>query len=212
VTSDVGEWGCRLLLPITINRNARAAVHLHLPGHTLTLVGEVVGGQPTKNEGWTSHSMKFVGRSQAQADALYDALFDLVVPDLSVEPRDASILLRAAHGVARRFKRTFRPRALRSRVALPVQIRALGREWLAITCDVSADGLGLLSHAPLPAGAAIDVAVLAPGGAFTRPAVVTRCVRQTAAPRRFEIWRLGVQLQDEGARDLQRLERWSEAA
>ncbi|HTV03023.1 MAG TPA: glycosyltransferase [Luteitalea sp.] len=195
VTIDLSEGGCRLHWPEAMPLGARRRLDLHLSGGVLTLDVEVVKAFARTNDGWWPIGVRFVAPSTADVDALNDAIYDTVVPELLHGLRRSSMPVRLMNQVRLTVQRRFAPRAIRRAWRVPVRLVApTGRAIFGTSRDTSASGISLVASAALPVGAVVSVDVEVPGRRQTLVGEVVRCRPISEATRRKGSWDIGLRV------------------
>ncbi len=191
-TADLSEGGCRLLWPEPMPGGAVAHVDLHLPAGVLRVGIEVITRQARTSEGWYPHGVRFVDAGPSVADAINDALFDTVVPELLHGLRQPPPIVRLARDAWRAAHRRLAPRAARRAARLPASLWTGGQRWRVTTRDVSASGVSVVSPVAVAAGTPVMVRLDFASGAREQPAEVIRVRAIQAAGRSSQAWDLGL--------------------
>jgi cellulose synthase (UDP-forming) len=193
MTTDLSEGGCRLRWPEPLANGARRRLDLHLPGGPLTLDVDVVTTHPRTPDGWYPIGVRFAAASTADVDAIDDAIFDTVVPELLHGMRRPSLPVRAMQQVMLAVRRRLSPRAVRRSLRVPVRLfTGHGTALLATTRDASASGLSVVLAAPLPMGTQVRVEIETPHVRQCLTGEVVRCRPITTAARRRATWDVGL--------------------
>jgi len=191
LTADLSEGGCRLLWPEALSVGTRRAFDLHLFGQTHRVNGEVVSRLPDHREGWHTYGLRFVDVPRAAIDAIDDAIFGGVVPELLGSLRQPSWVVRRWHGALRRLQGAT-TRAARQRIGRPARLDTGVFTLMVTTRDVSATGLSFVSPYQLPVGSAVTLQVMQPDGPTTWHGTVARVRQMPGRSRRSGVWDVGV--------------------
>lgn len=192
ITGDLSEGGCRLLSPAPLEAGIDALT-LHLPSGPRRLAVAVVtrGGQTA--DGWHALGLRFVSPTRDDVDAVNDAIFDTVVPELLQGLRRPSWLVRHGRELALAVHRRLAPRSARRAARLPARVTgADGHVLIGATRDVSGSGASLVLPCQLAPGAPVDVELAMPGGTRLMRARVRRVSPIQPDGRRSEAWAVGV--------------------
>ena len=190
LTADLSEGGCTLLWPSPLPPGARLPLRLHACGRTIPLRGEVVVAHAAR-DGWHAHGVRFVDVSQADVDAIDDAVFQFVVPSLFERLSEPPWFERLRRRIA--TARAQRRAGVRRDQALPVRVTDADGTFVAVTRDTSEGGLGFVSPRRIPEGAVLTVEVCEPRGARTLPLVAARS-RRLATGDAFPAWLVGARV------------------
>lgn len=191
MTTDLGEGGCRLLWPEAWPDASQQEIELHLPAGPTRVTAAVVTRQAATG-GWHAYGVQFVNPSPAVVDAIADALYDTVVPELLQGLRQPPLVVRVVRDAWRSAQRQLAPRAARRLVRLPALMRTSGRDWRVTTRDLSASGASIVSPAAVPVGTELRLRFDVPGGSREQRASVTRLRPIQAAGRAGQAWDIGV--------------------
>jgi len=191
-TADLSEGGCRLLWPEALPDHGVQHVDLHLPAGALRVGIEVVTRQAKTTDGWYPHGVRFVEADPRVADAINDALFDAVVPELLHGLRQPPLFVRVARDAWRAVHRRLAPRAARRAVRLPASLRAGGQRWRVTTRDLSASGVSVVSPIAVAAGTPVTVRLDFPSGVREQQGAVIRVRAIQTAGRSSQAWDLGL--------------------
>ena len=191
-TADLSEGGCRLLWPEPLPDDAVQPVDLHLPAGVLRVGIAVVTRQARTTDGWYPHGVRFVGASPWDSDAINDAVFDAVVPELLHGLRQPPLIVRVARDAWRAAHRRLAPRAARRAVRLPASLRTGTKSWRVTTRDLSASGVSLVSPIAVPAGTRVTVSLDLHSGTREQVAEVIRVRAIQPAGRSGQAWDLGL--------------------
>lgn len=193
MTTDLSEGGCRLRWPEPLPAGTRRRLDLHLPGGAITLDVDVVTAHPRTPDGWHPVGVRFASPSPAAVDAINDALFDTVVPELLHGLRRPSLPVRTLQQAMLAVQRRLAPRATRRPLRVPVRLSVShGGTLLATTRDASASGLSVVVASPLPLGTQVRVEFEAPHLRQRLTGEVVRCRPLAAAARRRGTWDVGL--------------------
>lgn len=190
LTADISEGGCRLLWPEPWSGGAQL-VELHLPAGPIQVMADVVVQHASTDE-WHSYGVRFVNPSQAVIDAIADAIYDVVVPELLHGLREPTLLGRIVRVLRRAWHRRLKSRAERRTVRLPATMRAGGAPWRVTTRDLSTSGASIVSPVLLPVGAVALVRLDLPGGPREQRAEVRRSRAIQTSGRTGEAFELGL--------------------
>ena len=193
LTADLGEGGCRLLWPTLLPATGVQRLALHLPGGVLPVDVTVVSRSPVTADGWHPHGVRFEHPDAATVDAISDALFDTVVPELLLGMlRRPPPIVRAVRDGWRAAHRRLAPRAARRSIRLPARLVAGGRTWPVTTRDLSSSGSSVVSPVAVAVGSTIAVRLDFPAGVHEHVAEVIRARPIQSAGRSGDAWDLGL--------------------
>jgi cellulose synthase (UDP-forming) len=196
VTADLSEGGCRLLWPERLKETAIHRVALHLPAGVVHLDVAIISRHAPTRDGWYPHGVCFVNADASTVDAISDALFDAVVPELLHGLRQPPLFVRLARDAWRAVHRRLAPRAARRPLRVPARLAGNGRTWRVTTRDISASGASIVSPVNIPIGGTVTVCLDLPAGTHTHHAQVIRVKAIQAAGRRGDAWDLGLRFVD----------------
>ncbi len=210
MTANLSAGGCLLLWPEPLGSGTARRFDLQLPGGVLAVEGAVVTSHARTADGWYPHGIRFAGDGIAIADAVNEAIFDTVVPELLHGLRRPSLVVRLASRAAMAVRRRLTPRAARRPVRVPVHVTThSGQRVFATTRDMSATGLSIVSGVRMEPGSRVLVRVDGPNassgrddrsfGSVERVVQVTRARPIQSAGRSHEAWDIGLRVLGEPA-------------
>ena len=191
-TSDLSEGGCRLLWPEPITPDGPRSLDLQLPAGPVRVAIDVIATHRRTVDGWYAHGVRFVDPSPATCDAISDAIFDTVVPELLHGLRQPPLLVRLVRDAWRAAHRRLAPRAARRPLRLPARLRTSSAPWWVTTRDLSASGVSLVSPVSLPKGTMVSVALQFASGSREHRAQVIRVRAIQSTGRQGNAWDLGL--------------------
>ena len=195
MTADLSEGGFRLLWPEPLEAGTCHRLHLQLPSGVMPIEGRIVTVHARTADGWYPHGVCVEPLTPAVADAIGEAIFDTVVPELLHGLRRPSLVVRATEHVVMAVQRRLTPRAARRALRAPVQFTThSGRRVFATTRDTSATGMSLVAGVRLEPGSRVLVRVGLPHDAPELVGEVTRARPIQAAGRRHQAWDIGLRL------------------
>lgn len=192
MTIDISEGGCRLLWPEALDEGTTLSFDLHVLGDSIRVDGQVMTRLPDAAEGWHTYGVRFVDLPQASVDAIVDAIFDGVVPELLDGLRAPSWLVRQWQALRRHWSPALRTRALRHRTGRPARLDTGVYTLMVITRTISDSGVSIVSPYEIPVGTAVTLDVTSPSGALARHGVVARVRAINERGRRNGAWDIGV--------------------
>ena len=173
-TVDLSEGGCRLLWPHPLKADGPRHMTLHLPAGPVRLAIDIVTATACTTDGWYPHGVRFVQPDAATIDAISDAIFDGVVPELLHGLRQPPLVVRVIRDAWRAAHRRLAPRAARRPLRLPARLKVAGRSHWVTTRDVSASGASLVSPVALVKGTVVSVSLECASGRREQRARVIR--------------------------------------
>ena len=165
---------------------------LHLPAGPVRLAIDVVTASPRTADGWYPHGVRFVQPDAATIDAISDAIFDGVVPELLHGLRQPPLAVRVVRDAWRAAHRRLAPRAARRPLRLAARIQTGGRTLWVTTRDLSASGTSLVSPVPVAKGTVVSVSLEFPSGRREQRARVIRVRPIQSSGRTSNAWDLGL--------------------
>lgn len=192
MTIDISEGGCRLLWPEPLVEGKRHTFDLHLFGATVRLDGEVVARLPDAVEGWCTYGVRFDQPPVAAIDAIDDAIFDGVVPELLAGLRQPSWAVALWRRLLRRWQPSLPSRAARRRIGRPARLDTGLFTEMVTTRDISTSGVSVVCSHRLPVGSAVTLEITSPAGSTARHGVVARVHTIRERGRRSGVWDIGV--------------------
>lgn len=192
MTADLSEGGCRLLWPTALPVGSSHDVDIHLLAQTIRVTAVVVTVLPRHRDGWHVLGVRFDDPTAAVVDAINDAIFDAVVPELLTSLRQPSLVMQLWHRARRRWQPAYASRAVRQRVSQPARLDTGVFQLMVTTRDISGSGLSVVSPHPLASGTAVTLEMATPGGRSVQHGVVARQRPITTRGRRTAAWDIGV--------------------
>lgn len=192
ITADLSEGGCRLNWPEALPLALQQELEFHLPAGPIRVPVAIVADRGVA-DGWHSYGTRFVDPPAAVTDAIADALYDTVVPELLHGLRQPPLAVRVARDAWRAVHRRLAPRAARRPLRVPALLRTAGGEWRVTTRDLSVTGASIVSPMAVTVGTDIRLRLDFPAGAREQRARVTRVRPIQAAGRVGQAWDLGLQ-------------------
>lgn len=192
ITADMSEGGCKVLWPGPLPVEPGLHLDLHLPGGPVRVQTEIVRRYAPMPDGWHPHGLRFVGADSRVADAINDALFDAVVPELLHGLREPSMVMKVLRDAWRSAHRRLAPRSARRPVRVPAVVDTPDRTWRVTTRDLSATGAAVVSPRPAEVGTRLAVHLEFPSGTRIVSAEVTRSRAIQHAGRSGDAWELGM--------------------
>jgi cellulose synthase (UDP-forming) len=195
-TADLSEGGCRVLWPEPLPDRDGQTLWLHLPAGVVRVGIEIVTRPARTADGWYPHGVRFVDIDAATSDAIDEALFDVVVPELLTGLRQQAAVVRVVGDLWRAAHGRLAPRAARRAIRVPATLHAAGRSLRVTTRDLSGGGVSVVSPVAIPTGTRVTVGLDLPSGRREQQAQVVQIRAIQPAGRSGQAWSLGLRFVD----------------